>query len=67
VAELAEQRAERDSVRRLCLRIDDLLEDESKLAAVRAARDEAAGEGLEKRLLAIRVAMWPDLPLDAAA
>jgi len=67
VAELAEQRAERDSVRRLCLRIDDLLEDESKLAAVRKARDEAAGEGLEKRLLAIRQAMWPDLPMDEAA
>ena len=67
VAELAEQRAERDSVRRLCLRIDDLLEDENKLAAVRAARNEAASGGVENRLLAIRAAIWPDLPMDAAA
>lgn len=67
VAELAEERQNRDSVRRMCLRIEDLFADEAKLQAVRAAREEVANEGIERRLEAIRAAMWPDIDFDAAA
>jgi len=38
VADRGEDRQERDSIRKFCLRIEDLLADESKLAALRKAQ-----------------------------
>jgi hypothetical protein len=60
VAERAEARAERDSLRKLAMKIDDLLADEERLAAVKRARDAVTHRGTEARLEAISVALWGD-------
>ncbi len=63
VAQKAENRQERDSIRRFAMRVDDLLADDDKLAAVRAARAGAAVHGTEARLKAIVQTMWGDFGL----
>jgi hypothetical protein len=58
IAERAENRAERESQRKLALRIDALFADEAKLAAVRTARQDACHLGVEARIEAITRAVW---------
>jgi hypothetical protein len=58
VAEMAEARASRDSLRRFALRLEDLLADEQKLRELREAREKVAGEGVEKRVEAIIRTLW---------
>ncbi len=58
VAERAEARQERESLRRFAAKVDDLLGDPEILESVRAARNAAAEGGLEARLAAISSALW---------
>jgi hypothetical protein len=63
IAERAENRAERDSVRKTALRIEELLADADRLQAVRDAREAVASDGLEARLGAIVKTLWGDFGL----
>jgi hypothetical protein len=58
IAERAENRAERESQRKLAMRIDALFADEAKLAAVRTAREDACHLGVDARIEAITRAVW---------
>lgn len=67
VACRADDRAERESQRKMASRIEDLLADAERLEAVKKARDAVSDQGHEARLNAIIRALWPEIDLSPAA
>ena len=63
----ADDRAERESQRKMASRIEDLLADVERLEAVKKARDAVSDQGHEARLNAIIRAVWPEIEFDPAA
>lgn len=67
VACRADDRAERESQRKMASRIEDLLADAERLEAVKKARDAVSDQGHEARLNAIIRTLWPEIDLNPAA
>ena len=60
VADRADKRAEKDLVRKMAERVEDLLENEDLLRRVREAREAVKDEGIAERVKAISAALWGD-------
>jgi hypothetical protein len=66
VADRADARAEWESRRKVAMKIEELLANEDKLAAVRDAHATAAAYGTEARLKAIVLSLWGNFGEEAA-
>jgi hypothetical protein len=61
VADRADKRAEKDLVRKMAERVEDLLENEDLLRRVREARDAASNEGIAAKVRAITLQLWGEI------
>lgn len=61
VADRADKRAEKDLVRKMAERVEDLLANEDLLRRVREARDAASNEGIAAKVKAITLQLWGEI------